>query len=140
MSIPPSQYLETALPLVLGALYALFALRVSAPWALSRLERSPRKSFLASLMLRAASEQSFRMANFLLMLPFCAGLLFLAAWSHSSRAPEALAWLNAHPGLLPVEPTPALLRGLFHVSAFLGANTFVGLCTMPLQRKGDTAQ
>ncbi|WP_426754669.1 hypothetical protein [Myxococcus sp. Y35] len=53
--------------------------------------------------------------------------LGLAVACHSWNAPTTLAWLQAHP-VLPIEPTPTVLRVVYFCATFL---TGSGLATLP---------
>ncbi|MFY0572837.1 hypothetical protein ACN28E_54655 [Archangium lansingense] len=78
-------------------------------------------------------------ANRLSSLFFVAVMLGLAVFCHPSNVTEALAWLQAHPGLLPVQPTPFLLRVVFHGAAFSCAYNLSALPLAPSSREDGEA-
>ncbi|PTL77237.1 hypothetical protein [Vitiosangium sp. GDMCC 1.1324] len=123
----PTQLLEIASPLVLGAivgqLYRVFCL----PWVLSRL----RGLGLGRPLERLASPK----AALVSLLPTLAFWLFLAVWCHPSNAPQALAWLTHHSSLLPVTPTPSLLQGVFYAATFFCGYTLAGYPEEPVSAK-----
>jgi hypothetical protein len=96
--------LEIAGPLLLGAVAGTLFKTFVFPRMLERLGRYAR--WVTSP------------ANILLNLMGVAVLLGLAVACHTSNAAETLEWLRAHPGWLPVQPTPSLLQYLFSGATF----------------------
>jgi hypothetical protein len=99
--------LELAAPLMAGALAGTLYKKFVFPRLLS--------------LLRPWAELVNTPANHLAIYFLVAVLLGLAVFCHPSHATEALAWLQAHPGLLPVQPTPSLLQATFYGATFFCA-------------------
>ncbi|MFY0530187.1 hypothetical protein ACN28I_45815 [Archangium gephyra] len=115
--------LEVAAPLMAGALTGTLFKTFVFPKVLSRLG--------------PWAELVNTPANRLLSLFFAAALLGLAVLCHSSNAEEALAWLRAHPGRLPFQPTPFLLQVTFHGAAFFCAYQLAAFPDPSPQEDGD---
>ncbi|WPB80683.1 hypothetical protein KYC5002_16280 [Archangium violaceum] len=97
-------FFEVAAPLMAGALSGMMFKKFVYPMVLARL------GSLAGLVNSRG--------NRLMGLLFVAVPLGLAVLCHSSNAEKTLAWLRAHPGMLPVQPTPFLLQVTFYAAAF----------------------
>ncbi|WP_257459974.1 hypothetical protein [Archangium lipolyticum] len=118
--------LELAAPLMLGALAATMNKRFVFPRLRSR---------LGPWLNELVSSPANRLVSFF----YVAVLLGLAVFCHPSNATEALAWLHAHPELLPVQPTPFLLQATFHGATFFCAYQLTVLPMAPSTREDREA-
>jgi hypothetical protein len=116
--------LELAAPLMAGAIAGMMTKTFVLPRLLS--------------WLGPWAERVHSPANRMASLFLVAVYLGLAVFCHSSNAPETLAWLRTHPGLLPIQPTPFLLEVTFHGAAFFCAYQLAAMPTDPPPREeGD---